>query len=210
MPDIIASNQDLHHLYFFAKYHTSISFIQYSVTFVVTIATMQTGHIKFQLNQLCWIIVVLCLTFGQLKYIMHNLYNGLFWFNLSILLVVTNDIMAYAAGMTCGCKFIYLPFISFRSNKMWEGFIGGAVFTIIVSWYLARFLAQFKCLTCSTNEFRLLHNDLDCELDPIFLEAQNIFPPQIFELLSMVVIKSLGIAEICSGEGSHLITGCFW
>jgi len=206
--DIIASNQDLHHLYFFAKYHTSISFIQYSVTFVVTIATMQTGHIKFQLNQLCWTIVVLCLTVGQLKYIMHNIYNGLFWFALPILLVVTNDIMAYASGMTCGRKFIHRPFISFSPNKTWEGFIGGGIFTIIASWYLARFLAQFKWLTCPTNEFRLLHYDLDCELDPVFLDAQNIFPSQIFELLPIFVVKALGIAEKCSVEGSTIITGC--
>ena len=44
----------------------SLSFLLYSGTFVMTIATMQVGHIKFQLNQLCWTIVVLCLT-GALK-----------------------------------------------------------------------------------------------------------------------------------------------
>lgn len=117
--DIVKSNQDLHHLLFYAQYSTSIAFVLYSVTFVLTISTMQVGHIKFQLNQLCWTIVVLCLTVGQLKYVMHNIFNGLFWFALPILLVVTNDIMAYVSGMTCGRKFIRRPFISFSPNKTW-------------------------------------------------------------------------------------------
>jgi phosphatidate cytidylyltransferase len=123
--DIIQSNSHLHQFWPFSKYFGTLAFCLYSATFVLTIATMQVGHIKFQLNQLCWTIVVLCLTVGQLKYIMHNIFNGLFWFVFPILLVVVNDIMAYVAGMTCGRKFIQRNFILFSPNKTWEGFIGG-------------------------------------------------------------------------------------
>ena len=141
LTDFIKGNQDLHYLSKYAQYSPSIAFILYSGTFVLTIATMQVGHIKFQLNQLCWTIVVICLTVGQLKYIMHNIFNGLFWFALPILLVVTNDIMAYVAGMTCGRKFIHRPFVTVSPNKTWEGFIGGGIFTLIGGWYLARYFA---------------------------------------------------------------------
>lgn len=208
--EIIASNQDLHYLQNYAQYLSPVSFVFYSVTFVLTIVSMQPGHIKFQLNQLSWTIVVLCLTVGQLKYIMHNIYNGLFWFALPILLVVTNDIMAYVSGMTCGRKFIHHPFISFSPNKTWEGFIGGAFFTVAVSWYLSRFMAQFKWLTCPTNEFQLSPGSLDCELDPIFQEAQSIFPPQLFELFPVALVKLIpGIVEKCSvAGGSGIITAC--
>lgn len=121
MLEVIKGNQDLHYLVKWMQYSPSVAFILYSGTFVLTIATMQVGHIKFQLNQLSWTIVVIALTVGQLKYIMHNIFNGLYWFALPIVLVVTNDIMAYVAGMTCGRKFIHRPFISFSPNKTWEG-----------------------------------------------------------------------------------------
>jgi phosphatidate cytidylyltransferase len=67
--EIIKSNQDLHYMVKWMQYSPSVAFMLYSATFVLTIATMQVGHIKFQLNQLCWTIVVLCLTVGNLKYI---------------------------------------------------------------------------------------------------------------------------------------------
>ena len=203
LSEIIKGNQDLHYLLSYARYSSSIAFILYSGTFVLTIATMQVGHIKFQLNQLCWTIVVICLTVGQLKYIMHNIFNGLFWFALPILLVVTNDIMAYVSGMTCGRKFIHRPFISFSPNKTWEGFIGGGLFTIFFAWHLSRFLAQFTWLTCPTNEFRLLPQELHCQMDPIFLPSQNIFPPQMFEVLPQALVKLIpGIVEVCMVDGN--------
>lgn len=209
MEEIITSNQDLHYLLYYAQYWSSVSFLFYSGTFVLTIVAMQPGHIKFQLNQLSWTIVVLCLTVGQLKYIMHNIYNGLFWFALPILLVVTNDIMAYVSGMTCGRKFIHHQFISFSPNKTWEGFIGGAFFTVVASWYLSRFMAQFKWLTCPTNEFQLRPGSLDCDLDPIFQEAQSIFPPQLFELFPVVLVKLIpGVIEKCSVAGEGTIVAC--
>jgi len=56
--DIIQNNQSLHYLLPFAKYFPTLSFLHYSVTFVVTISTLQREHIKFQINQLCWTVLV--------------------------------------------------------------------------------------------------------------------------------------------------------
>mmetsp|Transcript_26351 Transcript_26351/g.55384 ORF Transcript_26351/g.55384 Transcript_26351/m.55384 type:complete len:285 (+) Transcript_26351:262-1116(+) len=122
--EVVQSNPDLHYLVPYARYLNTVAFGLYSGVFVLTIATMQVGHIKFQLNQLCWTIVVLCLTVGQMKYIMHNIFNGVFWFSFPFLLVVCNDVMAYFCGITMGRKFIKRPFIWFSPNKTWEGFIG--------------------------------------------------------------------------------------
>ena len=119
---------------------------------------------------------------------------------MPILLVVTNDIMAYVSGMTCGRKFIQRQLISFSPNKTWEGFIGGGIFTIVAAWYLSRFLAQYTWMTCPTNEFRIFPSSkLECELDPIFQQAQSIIPPQIFEIFPAQFVKMFpGIVEICS------------
>ncbi|KAL7473248.1 hypothetical protein ACHAXS_014027 [Conticribra weissflogii] len=197
---IIKSNTKLHYLLGYAQWAPMLSFSLYTGTFVLTIATMQTGHIKFQLNQLCWTILVLCLTVGQLKYIMHNIYNGLIWFTLPILLVITNDVMAYFSGITMGRKFISRPFMPLSPNKTWEGFIGGGIFTIIIGWYLSRYLAQFTWMTCPTNQLVFVPQKLDCEVENIFHEATTYFPHQVFELLPRAVVHllPLDIVEICS------------
>jgi phosphatidate cytidylyltransferase len=67
--EIIQRNSQLHYLLPYAQYSSSIAFILYSGTFVVTITTLQREHIKFQMNQMSWTVVVLCLTVGQLKYV---------------------------------------------------------------------------------------------------------------------------------------------
>jgi CDP-diglyceride synthetase len=201
--EVIQSNPDMHYLMRYSQYVNTIAFSLYSATFVVTIATMQTGHIKFQLNQLCWTIVVLCLTVGQMKYIMHNIFNGLFWFTFPFLLVVVNDVMAYFSGITCGRKFIQRPFISFSPNKTWEGFIGGGIFTMIAAWYLSRLLAQFPWMTCPINEFRFIPDALECDNHHIFEQAQSVFPSQVFEVFPHGLVKMIpGIVEICSIKSS--------
>jgi phosphatidate cytidylyltransferase len=208
--EIIKSNTKLHDLFEYAQLAPALSFTLYTGTFVLTIATMQTGHIKFQLNQLCWTIVVLCLTVGQLKYIMHNIYNGLIWFTLPILLVITNDVMAYFSGVTCGRKFIHRTFMELSPNKTWEGFIGGGVFTMIVGWYLSRWLSQFTWMTCPTNQFVWMPGSLECEVENIFHEATTYFPSQVFELLPRAIIHLFpNVVEICSVDGDvSNLTAC--
>lgn len=196
---VIQGNPELHSFQQYAHYLPSMSFLLYSGTFVMTIATMQVGHIKFQLNQLCWTIVVLCLTVGQLKYIMHNIFNGLFWFALPILLVVTNDIMAYVSGMTCGRKFIRRKFIRFSPNKTWEGFIGGWIFTMIAAWYISKLLAQFPWMYCPTNKFETAPEPLNCTPDPIFVPSLMTFPSQYFDILPRSLSKMIpNVVEICT------------
>lgn len=197
---MIRGSTEMHYLVDYARWAPMLSFGLYTGTFVLTIATMQTGHIKFQLNQLCWTIVVLCLTVGQLKYIMHNIYNGLIWFTLPILLVITNDVMAYFSGMTCGRKFIRRTFVELSPNKTWEGFIGGGVFTVVVGWYLSRFLARFAWMTCPTNQFALFPGPLECEGENIFHEATTYLPSQAFDLLPSAVTRLWwpNAVEICS------------
>ena len=207
--DLLQSNAKLHPYMEFAHYLSTASFVLYATTFCITIATIQRGYVKFQINQLCWTVVILCLTVGQLKYVMHNIFNGMFWFVFPCCLVFTNDIMAYVCGMTWGRKFIQRPFLSFSPNKTWEGFIGGALCTVVAAWYLSKFLAQFEWMTCPTNEINLQSVALHCDRDPIFLPATSVIPSQMMDLLPRNLIKLFpNVVEICQekqDEGSNFI-----
>ncbi len=52
-----------------------------------------------------------------------------------------------AAGLTVGRT----PLIKLSPKKTWEGFIGGAVVTLVASWYLAGFMSRYKWMTCERN-----------------------------------------------------------
>lgn len=204
----LASNEDLHGWLSYAKYFGTVSFLLYSTTFVITISSFEREHIRFQVNQLCWTVVVLALTVGQLKYIMHNIFNGLIWFVLPCCLVVCNDICAWFWGINLGRKFIRRKFISFSPNKTWEGFIFGWFSTMVAAWYVARLLARYKWMTCPVNDFHFSNDKLECDIDPIFQNAQTIVPSQMFELLPRYVVKLIPqIVEICSVKGSDLPDG---
>ena len=179
----VANNTSLHNDFWFVhQFGVMASFGMYAGVFLVTVATLQVKHIKFQLNQLCWTMCVLFLTIGQLKYVMHNVYNGLFWFTFPVLLVVVNDVMAYVCGMTCGRKFINKTFLKLSPNKTWEGFIGGGIFTVFIGVFLAKWLASYNWMTCPVDMPSIYSEALKCEPNPLFLEGYHAVPSQVSEL----------------------------
>lgn len=210
--DFLQSNAEMHPYMEVAQYLGTISFLLYSGTFCITISTLQRGYIKFQINQLCWTVVVLCLTVGQLKYVMHNIFNGLFWYVFPCCCVFVNDIMAYVCGNLWGRKFIHRPFLSFSPNKTWEGFIGGAFCTVVVAWYLSLFLAKYEWMICPTNEINLESAPVHCNPDPIFLPAVALFPSQMMEILPRNFVKLLpAVVEICQeklDDNGLILTPC--
>lgn len=68
-----------------------------------------------------------------------NIYEGLIWMVFPAMLVVTNDIFAYVFGRLFGRT----KLIELSPKKTLEGFIGGAISTIIVAIYLGNYLVQF-------------------------------------------------------------------
>ena len=52
-------------------------------------------------------------------------------------LIVLNDILAYFHGVLLGKKFIQRPLTKLSPNKSWEGFIGAAIWTVILGWFVS-------------------------------------------------------------------------
>lgn len=51
--------------------------------------------LTMQVGQLTWTIVTICMIVAQVKFIAHNIFNGIFWFFFPASLVICNDISAY-------------------------------------------------------------------------------------------------------------------
>lgn len=56
------------------------------------------------------------------------MFEGLIWFIVPVSMIVINDSMAYLFGFFFGKT----PLIKLSPKKTWEGFIGGAVTTVIL------------------------------------------------------------------------------
>ena len=89
--------------------------------------------------------------------------------------------------------------------------LGGGIFTMIFAWYFSKYLANYTWMTCPVNDFDLfpstLHCDDDGSIHHIFVEAQSIFPDQIFELFPHSLVKMIpGIVEICSSSAGDDIS----
>jgi len=61
---------------------------------VLSIGSLRLKTLKYQVQQLTWTIVTLCLVIGQMKFVAHNIFNGLFWFFFPCFLVISNDCWA--------------------------------------------------------------------------------------------------------------------
>ena len=152
------------------RYHGLIAFAMYCLLFVFSICTLRASTLKYQVQQLTWTIVTLCLVIGQMKFVAHNIFFGLFWFFFPCFLVIANDCWAYAWGLTLGRKLIKeTPFFRLSPNKTWEGFIGGGFFTLIWAFTFPLLLSCFDPLICPADDLALGKSfSLRCDTPAVF------------------------------------------
>ena len=97
-----------------------------------------------QFSLFAWTHVALLIVVTQSYLIIQNMFEGLIWFILPIMMVVINDIMAYMFGFFLGRT----PLIKLSPKKTWEGYLGGGVATVIMSMMLAHYLCKSLYLVC--------------------------------------------------------------
>jgi len=115
----------------FMPYCAYVLTLMYCGAFMLTVLSFKDGYYSTQLHILAFTSLALSLFVVQLKAMIFNLYTGMFWFAVPLLLVICNDTAAYFAGKAFGRRFVDAPLISLSPKKSWEGFIGGALATII-------------------------------------------------------------------------------
>ncbi|CAM9111681.1 unnamed protein product [Hapterophycus canaliculatus] len=160
-----------------------LSFIAYCCVFVVSVLTLKKGLYKYQVGQLTWTIVTICMIVAQVKFVAHNIFNGIFWFFFPASLVICNDITAYFCGITAGRKLIKKPFLKISPNKTWEGFIGAFLFTCLFAFYFSAFLAKFEWFTCPVQDLNFRPKPIHCKPDALFLPAAFVVPESVRSFL---------------------------
>jgi len=122
------------------------SFGLYALGLVAFVLMLKKQHYKYQFQRFAHSHCVLLAVVVQSSVLVSNMFQGMIWFLLPCLLVITNDIMAYIFGFTMGKT----PLIKLSPKKTWEGFIGGWVSTVFLGFAFSRFLIQFPLMVCPT------------------------------------------------------------
>lgn len=111
------------------KYHNFITFVLWILAFLMFVLSLQKGYMKYQFRVFAWSSIATILITMPGMLMLFNLHEGLCWFVLPTLLIISNDIFAYLVGYFFGKT----KLIELSPKKTWEGYIGGAVVTFFVS-----------------------------------------------------------------------------
>jgi len=158
-----------------SRYWEAASFAGYCAVFTTSVWTLGVDSVKYQVGQLSWTIVTLCIVVGQMKFVAHNIFEGLFWFFFPVWLVINNDCWAYLWGVLLGKRFVKKPFFRLSPKKTWEGFLGAAVSTVIVAYHTAPLFAKSRWLACPATKLTLAwHEPLDCAVGDAFVVRETL------------------------------------
>ena len=188
--------------------HTLVCFSLYCAGFVSFVLTLHKGKYTYQFGQYAWTHMILMVVFLPSSFFVSNLFDGIIWFLLPCALVIINDIAAYLAGFFFGRT----PLIKLSPKKTWEGFIGGFLGTVAVSWYLAAWMSGSAWLTCPRTDLSIWQ-PMECQTPPATFQLRDFtiahitedmpdgilkilhlvaakFPPQLIERISEVTIHA--------------------
>lgn len=127
---------------FLNKYDTFIIFILYVIGLCIFIFNLKRKSLKKQLYFFSLTHVVVFAICKSLQMAISNLLNGKFWFVFPALLVISNDVGAYAVGKLFGKT----PLLDISPNKTLEGFYGGFITTFLTGIIATAISIRFKLI----------------------------------------------------------------
>lgn len=153
----------------FAQYHSFISYCFYLSAFVAFILSLRQGSYFSQFTMFGFTHLILLIIVTQSHMIVSNLFAGMVWFLLPVSCVITNDIMAYMFGFFLGRT----KLIELSPKKTWEGFIGGAVSTVLFAIMIAHWLCGFDSMVCPVTFNETTHDiSYECERHAVFIQTE--------------------------------------
>jgi len=128
----------------FVTYHRFISFSLYVAGFVWFVLSLKRTYYLKQFTLFGYTHLALLIIVTQSILMIQNIFEGLVWFLVPVSLIICNDIMAYVFGFFFGRTRL----IKLSPKKTWEGFIGGALATIVFGFVLASYICGCKNFVC--------------------------------------------------------------
>uniref|UniRef100_A0A915KE16 Phosphatidate cytidylyltransferase n=1 Tax=Romanomermis culicivorax TaxID=13658 RepID=A0A915KE16_ROMCU len=193
-------------LRFLVVHHRLISFTAYIGGFVWFVLSLKKKYYVRQFSLFAWTHVTLLLIVTVSYLIMSNIFEGMIWFLVPVCMIICNDIMAYVFGFFFGRT----PLIKLSPKKTWEGFVGGAVSTILFGVALSYILIRYPTFVCPihydgadsfthacrmSSTFRIQHYDIPSMLSGIFrllhLPTKLKIYPFVFHAFAMSLFASL-------------------
>jgi phosphatidate cytidylyltransferase len=133
------------------KHHTLISAMLLITGLVLFTLSLEKGYYRYQFKRLGWQIVCTLVTIPAGLFFGFYVFKGYFWVLMTNGSVMINDIMAYVFGKTMGRT----KLIQLSPNKTVEGFVGGAVSTMLFAVFVSQYVSQFKQIICPQKEINL-------------------------------------------------------
>ena len=187
--------------------HEPICYILYILGFIAFVISLQKRkNFRYQFGQFAFCHIALLFVVAQSTYLAANVYNGIIWFFVPCGLVVCNDSMAYVSGFFFGKT----PLIRLSPKKTVEGFIGGAISTLIFAFISTRLytsleIFNIKYLMCCPVESGVGWGVQKCDIDSQAGGLYKLFPISHFVLGKLLVPSFLQDILWCSEMQLHAI-----
>ncbi|CAG5099973.1 Oidioi.mRNA.OKI2018_I69.XSR.g16782.t1.cds [Oikopleura dioica] len=163
-------------LHFLFKHHRIISYAMYSCGFIAFVCSLVKTFYRLQFFMFGWTHCTLLMVVVSSHLCMQNIFDGVIWFCLPVLLVCANDTWAYICGFFLGKRFINQPLTKLSPKKSWEGFVGGFICTLIWGFIFSWFLTRFPILTCPVRLDANWHVLSTCEPSEYFIPVEHTVP----------------------------------
>ncbi|VDM57384.1 unnamed protein product [Angiostrongylus costaricensis] len=157
-------------LHFLITYHRLISFALYCVGFVWFVLSLKKGYYMRQFSLFAWTHITLLLIVCQSFFIIQNIFQGTIWFLVPVAMIICCDVMSYMFGFFFGRT----PLIKLSPKKTWEGFIGGAVSTVVFGVLLSYFLYNRPSFVCPVEDYYI--DNTNCTIPSSFQLRQYELP----------------------------------
>ncbi|VDL72328.1 unnamed protein product [Nippostrongylus brasiliensis] len=160
-------------LHFLINYHRLISFGLYCVGFVWFVLSLKKGYYMRQFSLFAWTHITLLLIVCQSFFIIQNIFQGTIWFLVPVAMIICCDVMSYMFGFFFGRT----PLIKLSPKKTWEGFIGGAISTVVFGVMLSYFLYNRPFFVCPVEDYYI--DNTNCTI-PSSFQLQRYSLPRPF------------------------------
>ncbi|CAJ0602632.1 unnamed protein product [Cylicocyclus nassatus] len=167
-------------LQFLNSYHRLISFALYCVGFVWFVLSLKKGYYLRQFSLFAWTHITLLLIVCQSFFIIQNIFQGTIWFLAPVSMIICCDVMSYMFGFFFGRT----PLIKLSPKKTWEGFIGGAVSTVVFGILLAYSLHNRPFFVCPVEDYYI--DNTNCTI-PSSFQTQHYSVPRPFSWILAVL-----------------------